>query len=121
MKGGQCMAKEIYICIDGFSARNFAKEGIGMCYTYDGTEREIEFGVNKIATTSLAHLTFDVINKGYDMYLCYKDNMVKVEEGMQLSDSGYCLSEPSCCDDCDILECFKSGYFDKMLGYDTRK
>lgn len=115
------MKKEIYFCVDGISAAKFAAKEIGLNYTYDGTEQEIKRGTNRIATTSLAHLTFDVINMGYDVYLCYKDKKVKIEEGMQLSESGYCLSEPSCCEDSDILDIFKSGYFDKMLGCDTER
>lgn len=113
------MKKKIYFCVDSISARKFAATGIGLIYTYYGTQQEIERGTNRIATTSLAHLTFDVINMGYDVYLCYKNKKVKIEEGMQLNESGYCLSEPSCYEDSDILDIFKSGYFDKMLGYDT--
>lgn len=115
------MKKEIYFCVDDISARKFAVKEIGLNYTYDGTEQEIKRGTNRIATTSLAHLTFDVINMGYDVYLCYNEKKVKIEEGMQISESGYCLSEPSYCEDADILDIFKSGYFDEMLGYDTGK
>jgi len=115
------MKKKIYFCVDYNTYQclcDTLNESKWCSVDYDSTERAIG-KVNSIVTTSLAHLTFDVINMGYDVYLCYKDKKVKIEDGMQLSESGYCLSEPSCCEDADILDMFKSGYFDKMLGYDT--
>jgi len=117
------MKKEIYFCVDYNTYQNLCDilDGSKWCsIDYDSTERIIG-KVNRIVTTSLAHLTFDVINMGYDVYLCYKDKKVKIEEGMQLSESGYCLSEPLCCEDDDILDIFKRGYFDEMLGYDTER
>lgn len=113
------MKKEIYFCVDDISASKFAVKGIGLNYTYDGTEQEIKRGTNRIATTSLAHLTFDVINMGHDVYLCYNDKKVKIEEGMQLSETGYSLSESYYCEDADIFDIFRSGFFDKRLGYNT--
>ncbi len=115
------MKKFIYFCVDYNTYQHVCdtlNESKWCSIDYDSTERVIG-KVNRIVTTSLAHLTFYVLNMGYDVYLCYKDKKVKIEEGMQLSESGYCLSEPSCCEDSDILDVFKSGYFDKMLGYDT--
>lgn len=115
------MKKEIYFCVDYNTYQHLCdtlNESKWCSIDYDSTERVIG-KVNRIVTTSLAHLTFDVINMGYDIYLCYNDKKVRIEDGMQLSESGYCLSEPSCCEDSDILDIFKSGYFDKMLGYDT--
>ena len=115
------MKKEIYFCVDYNTYQNLCDtlDGSKWCsIDYDSTERVIG-KVNRIVTTSLAHLTFDVINMGYDVFLCHKDKRVRIKEGMLLSESGYCLSEPSCCEDSDILDIFKSGYFDIMLGYDT--
>ena len=115
------MKKEIYFCIDYDTYQNLCDtlDGSKWCsIDYDSTERVIG-KVNRIVTTSLAHLTFDVINMGYDVFLCHKDKRIKIEGGMQLSEYGYCLSEPSCYEDCNVFECFKLGYFDKMLGYDT--
>ena len=117
------MEKEIYFCVDNNTYQHLCDTlgGGKLCSVdYDLMERAIG-RADRIVTTSLAHLTFDVINMGYDVYLCYKDKKVKIEEGMQLSESGYCLSEPSCCEDSDILDIFKSGYFDKMLGYDKER
>lgn len=107
--------KKIYFCVDDLSMRILWDKGY--CPTsYEATEDHIENGLSPIITNSIAHLSFDVINKGYDVYLCYQDKKVRIEEGMELSESGYCLSEPSCCEDADILDCFRIGYFDEILG-----
>lgn len=39
-----------------------------------------------LITTSMAHLSFDLIDK-YDIYLCYKYKRVKIEEHMDLGNS----------------------------------
>ena len=112
------MKKTIYFCIDLIS-KNELEDSLGSytrCTCYEDTDDAIEHDASTILTTSIAHLSFGVINKGYEIYLCYQDKKVKIEEGMELSESGYCLSEPSCCEDADILDCFRTGYFDEILG-----
>lgn len=109
------MNKQIYFCIDEYSYESRYPQTCYFVRDYERTQKYIDEGAD-IVTTSLAHLSYDLINKGYNIYLCYKDKKMKIEDGMQLSKSGYCLSEPSCCEDSDILDCFKSGYFDERLG-----
>lgn len=112
------MKKKIYFCIDLIS-KNELEDSLGSytrCTCFEDTDDAIEHDASTILTTSIAHLSFDVINKGYEVYLCYQDKKVRIEEGMELSESGYCLSEPSYNGDADILDCFKCGYFDEMLG-----
>ena len=108
-------SKEIYFCIDEYSYEGHFPDSCYFVRDYERTQKYIEEGTN-IVTTSLAHLSYDLINRGYDIFLCYKNKRIKIEDGMQLSDSGYCLSEPNCCEDADILDIFKSGYFDELLG-----
>ena len=63
----------------------------------------------------MAHMTFDLMDKGYEIYLCYRDKKIKIEDGMELV-GGYCLSKPVYYDESDIIDVFKFGYFNKMLG-----
>lgn len=109
------MSKQIFFCIDEYSYEGRFPQTCHFVRDYERTQKYIEKGVD-IVTTSLAHLTYDLINREYEVFLCYKDKKIRIEDGMQLSESGYCLSEPSCCEDADILDIFKSGYFDELLG-----
>ena len=109
------MSKQIFFCIDEYSYECRYPQTCHFVRDYERTQMYIEEGVD-IVTTSLAHLTYDLINREYEVFLCYKDKKIRIEDGMQLSESGYCLSEPGCCEDADILDIFKSGYFDELLG-----
>ena len=110
------MNKEIYFCVDLESYEGFAKDlHVYMATSYDGMERALQNNTPIIATVSLAHLSFDLLTLGYDIYLCYKEKRIKIEEGLELHD-GYILTSPVYYDDADIWDCFKNGYFDEMLG-----
>lgn len=102
------MNKEIYFCVDedSFYVRN---EGIIRRETYETTELEINAGNSPILTTSLAHLSFDLIDKGYNIYLCYRDKKVKIERGITLA-SGNRIWEG------DLLHYFRNNQFDELLG-----
>lgn len=113
------MEKKIYFCLDRVSdlMQYALHPRVKVLSHYCETEAAIKRGDQCIITTSIAHISFDIIDKGYDVYLCYKDKKVKVEEGMMLGeDREYRLARPSYYDDADILHCFMSGYFDDMLG-----
>ena len=82
-----------------------------MC-SYEDTEESIKNSESKIVTMSLAHLSFDLITLGYDIYLCYKDKKIKIEEGMKLSNGATLYIEAPH----DLLDTFLAGNFDKLLG-----
>ena len=116
--------KEIYFCIDMWSFDSITKyvhESRGAnwlnCFRgeyYEPTDYAIKQGYKIIVTTSIAHLSFDLINQGYDIYLCYKDKKVKIEPHMDLTGIG----EP--CKDLrfghNIFKMFRAGIFDELLG-----
>ncbi len=108
--------KEIYFCIDteSYTKQMLNNRGAVGYYDYLQARHGMKIGVTPIVTSQLALMTFYQIGD-YDAYICYKDKTVKIEEGMQLSDTGYCLSSPTYCEDADILDVFKSGYFDDIL------
>lgn len=106
------MNKEIYFCVDYESWHKWHK-----CYrmcSYEDTEESIKDGISKIVTMSLAHLSFDLIEQGYDIYLCYQDKKVKIEPHMDLSGIG----EP--CKELrfghNIFKMFRAGIFNELLG-----
>lgn len=109
--------KEVYFCIDteSYTKQMINNRGAVGYSDYLQTRHGLTTGITPIVTSQLALMTFYDIDD-YDAYICYKDKTVKIEEGMQLSDTGYFLSRPSCCEDSDILDVFKTGYFDDMLG-----
>lgn len=109
------MSKQIFFYIDQYIYEGHYPSECYFAKDYERTQKLINED-RSIVTTSIAHLSYDLINKEYEVFLCYKDKRVKVEDGMELTESGYCLSEPHYYEDADILNCFKSGYFDKFLG-----
>lgn len=128
------MKKMIFFCIDRDSYYAFhkkANESFGnptdrpvakndtyaYAITYEATEDFISKGEPHIVTTSMAHFSFDLLECGYDIYLCYKDKQVPVMPGMDLSVSG----EP--CKEIryghNILKLFRAGVFNQLLGITT--
>lgn len=87
---------------------------IGVSRNYDSTDGLLKLDLDEIITTSLAHLSFDLLDLGYDIYLCYKGKNVKVEPGMQLHIDG------SPCKEIrrghDIFKMFRAGVFNEILG-----
>lgn len=111
--------KEIYFCVDieSYTKQMLDNRGAVGYYDYIQASHAISIGITPIVTSQLALMTFYLKEIAcYDVYICYKEKKIKIEECMQLSDSGYCLSCPSCCEDSDILDVFKEGYFNDLLG-----
>ena len=109
--------KVIYFCVDSESFTIQITKGHNATgyVTYLEAKHGMSIGVTPIVTSQMALMTFYQIGD-YEAYICYQNKVIKIEEGMQLDELGYCLSRPSCCEDSDILDCFLSGYFNKMLG-----
>lgn len=51
-------------------------------YSFDGTLEAIERGDEEIRTNSIANISFDLIDKGYDIYLHTNKEIYKIEPGM---------------------------------------
>lgn len=102
--------KSIYFCLNYIDVPD-------ICLTYEETEQDLIKGKECIYTTSMAHFSFDLIERGYDIYLCYRDKRVKIEPHMDLSGNG----EP--CKDLrfghNIFKMFRAGIFNHLIGYKT--
>ena len=109
--------KKIYFCVDTRSYTTQMLSNHGACgyHDYLQARHAMEIGITPIVTSQMALMTFHQIGD-YEAYICYKYRVIKIEEGMQLDDTGYCLSKPSCIEDHDILDVFINGYFNEMLG-----
>ena len=83
--------------------------------TYVGTEICLRKEKNIIHTTSMAHFSFNLIDMGYEIYLCYKDKKLKVEPGMKLA----CEKEVKYGH--LISRMFTGHVFDEDLGIDYEK
>lgn len=112
------MNKEIYFCVDIDSFNKYSEDiqGKVICKSYQNTNYWINNNLgenNLLITLSLAHLSFDLIKMGYDIYLCYEDTKVKIEPHMNLTKDG------SPCKDLksehNILKLFIAGVFNEVL------
>ena len=116
--------KKIYFCVDHISynrlenkyTEDSIQKYINFPKTYFATENCIKCSSNIIVTLSMAHFSFDLMNLGYRIYLCYKDKEVEIKPHMDLTGIG----EP--CKDLrfghNIFRMFKAGIFNKLLGLD---
>lgn len=109
------MNKEIYFCIDKLSYYGFLVDNgveIEQAISYEQTDKFIAENRTPIVTTSLLHLSYDLIDKGYSIYLCHNDKHVKVEEEIELEGYGWlCRKHVG-----TLLEHFQQGVFNKHLG-----
>lgn len=79
--------------------------------SYERTEELIRRGAENIHTMSMAHLSFDLIDLGYEIYLRYKTMEYKVYPGMSLPPTGKELRKAH-----NIFKLFRAHCFDYVLG-----
>lgn len=53
-----------------------------LCYTYDSTKRFIEDGAQEIHTTSIANISFDLLDLGYRIFLHRNNKVLECKPGM---------------------------------------
>lgn len=106
--------KEIYFCVDIKSYKRWGDIPCHQLPTYLATGKAIQEGFSPIVTASLAHLSFDLLDKGYNIYLCKGDKKVKIEVGMPLSNKGMSDHLHRAFNE-DLLDWFVSGWFDELL------
>lgn len=104
--------KEIYFLVDGLIPANLFNclEGCKICTTYDSTEDAIKNGIDKIATYSMVHFSFDLLDKGYDIYLLNDGNIVKITPHMSEIDKDIKRTH-------NIRNLFLAGVFDDLVNY----
>lgn len=106
------MSKKIYFHVDeGSMPLELWDSKFERCKCYEGTEELINRGVEVIHTTSMAHFSFDLIDLGYDIYLCYKLVQIPIYPGMCMSPTGKELRRGH-----NIRKIFIAKCFDYMLG-----
>ena len=68
--------KEIHFYLGNFSHLDH------IFYTYDSTEEAIKQGRDRINTTSLASITFDLLDLGYRIFLHRNNKVLECKPGM---------------------------------------
>ena len=113
------MKKKIYFCVDYDTYKSYKFDtwiSVFYLFSIDYCSTDEIINANRLdpweglVTTSIAHLSFDLIDK-YDIYLCYKDKRVKIEEHMDLGNSGKDLRKEH-----NIFKIFRAGLFNYILG-----
>lgn len=79
---------------------------------YAETERDIRCRSPYIRTHSMAHLSFDLMDMGYDIYLCYNFRKIKIEPHMEVPGFGEVKRGHN------LLKMFRAGVFNELLGID---
>jgi len=104
--------KDIYFLIDGIVPSNldFLNE-CKICQTFKTTEEEITNGYEKIATYSMVHFSFDLLDKGYNIYLVNNGNIVKITPHMPEIDKDLKRGH-------NIRKLFLAGVFDDLVNYE---
>lgn len=103
--------KDIYFLIDGIVPSNLdLLNGCKICQTFKMTEEEITNGCEKIATYSMAHLSFDLLDKGYNIYLVNDGNIIKITPHMSEIDKDLKRGH-------NIRKLFLAGIFDDLVNY----
>ena len=108
--------KKIYFHVDeGSMPLELPDSKFERAKSYLETSELLEEDVEEIHTTDMCHFSFDLIDMGYEIYLCYKKKQVKIEPGMTVTPgSGKELRRPHM-----IRRLFIAGVFNEMLGVDV--
>ena len=111
------MERKIYFCADNVSYEDLEDYyelwvyDLGLAISYSETSKLLTEEHSIIITTSIAHLSFDLLDKGYEIFLCYKGRIVKIEPHMDMGENGMDLKRSN-----NILKMFRAGVFNELLG-----
>ena len=106
--------KEIYFVLDTFEYPFISMPAID-CYSYLDTEEAIKCGCKRIRTYDLLHLSFDLLERGYRIYLVKDAKVLEVYPGMDnFSNKDIRFGH-------NLRRLLLGGFFDTMLDLDRNK
>ena len=106
--------KEIYFVLDTFEYLFISMPTID-CYSYLDTEEAIKCGCKRIRTYDLLHLSFDLLELGYRIYLVKDAKVLEVYPGMDnFSNKDIRFGH-------NLRRLLLGGFFDSMLDIDRNK
>ena len=106
--------KEIYFVLDTFEYPFISMPTID-CYSYFDTEEAIKCGCKRIRTYDLLHLSFDLLERGYRIYLVKDAKVLEVYPGMDnFSNKDIRFGH-------NLRRLLLGGFFDTMLDLDRNK
>lgn len=106
--------KEIYFVLDTFEYPFISMPTID-CYSYFDTKEAIKCGCKCIRTYDLLHLSFDLLELGYRIYLVKDAKVLEVYPGMDnFNDKDIRFSH-------NLRRLLLGGFFDSMLNIEQNK
>lgn len=109
------MIKSIYFITDSLDKYKglLSDSEITLCTTYADTGYAINQRTYKIATTSIANMSFDLLDHGYDIFLCRNGYSIQLYPGMRMVGLAKVIRRSH-----NILRLFLAGFFDKEFDDD---
>lgn len=107
------MSKTIFFILDSFElypAIYNKTPKRTLCYSYFDTEEAINNNIPHIVTYDIGHLSFDLEELGYEIFIGYKGYSKQFYSGMSIA-NGKVLQKPH-----NLRRLLIGGAFDKMLG-----
>lgn len=106
------MNKEIYFCLNRHTWENIPVACRYDAMSYAETDKAIKLGCEHIVTMSLAHLSFDLIDLGYNIYLCYDNTTIQLFPHMDTGPGGKDLHKHH-----NLFKIFHAGALDYLVKY----
>lgn len=107
--------KQIYFHVDIESMIEAYEDGGLRVMTFEATWKAIKSNTELIHTTDMSQLSFDLLDMGYEIYICYRNKKLKIEPGMKME---HCEKEIR--RGHNIRRLFLGGVFDEDLGINFR-
>ena len=99
--------KKIYFIVNEVSP-NYYDFNTKILINFDDTEFAISIGDEVIYTTSMAHFSFDLLDKGYQIFLCKHNKAIEIKPGMPEIEKDLRKQH-------NILRLFLAGFFDRCF------
>lgn len=109
--------RKIFVCIDQktFEEKRGNTKAVS-AYTYLETLSEISAGTSDIVTTDVSCISFSLVDKGFEVFVCKGDKIIRIDDSLKVESDGKEVRYLWVFAKEQLLSVFKKGIFDKFLG-----